>query len=412
MPAESDTRKGENSGAEEATHPGGGLPGASTRSVHGGEDRVKGAKSLTNPIAQTSTFVFDTLDEFEAYKAGERTQYEYGRYGNPTLAAAERKLADLDHAGQALLFSSGMSAIATALMAMLRSGQHLVVMEDCYRRTVQLCDVLGKFGIESSFVRPGDFDQLQQALRPKTRLIFTESPTNPHLHVVDLEKLVAFARERRLKVLIDSTFATPVNQCPLDFGVDLVFHSATKYLGGHNDLMAGSVCGAEGIVSAIKEFRDIVGTMADPQSSYLLIRGLKTLAVRMARQNDTALKIAAFLEEHPKVKRVYYPGLPSHPDYEVARRQMHGFGGVVSFDLDGNLETARDFVHRLSIPYLAPSLGGVETLVSHPATISYYDLSWEDRQAIGITDELIRYSVGIEDPEDLLSDLASALAAV
>ena len=161
MPAESDTQKGETSGAEEATLPGGGLPGASTRSVHGGEDRVKGAKSLTNPIAQTSTFVFDTLDEFEAYKAGERTQYEYGRYGNPTLAAAERKLADLDHAGQALLFSSGMSAIATALMAMLRSGQHLVVMEDCYRRTVQLCDVLGKFGIESSFVRPGDFDQLQ-----------------------------------------------------------------------------------------------------------------------------------------------------------------------------------------------------------------------------------------------------------
>ena len=391
---------------------GGARPGASTRAVHGGEERVKGAKSLTNPIAQTSTFVFDSLDEFEAYKAGEQTQYEYGRYGNPTLAAAERKLADLDHADQALLFSSGMSAITTALMAMLRSGQHLVVTEDCYRRTVQLCNVLAKFGIESSFVRPGDFDQLQHSLQPNTRLIFTESPTNPHLHVVDLEKLVPFARERRLKVLIDSTFATPVNQCPLDFGVDLVFHSATKYLGGHNDLMAGSVCGAGGIISAIKEFRDIVGTMADPQSSYLLIRGLKTLAVRMARQNDSAMKIAVFLEEHHKIKRVYYPGLPSHPDFKVARRQMQGFGGVISFDLDGNLETARDFVHRLSIPYLAPSLGGVEALVSHPATISYYDLSWEDRQAIGITDELIRYSVGIEDPEDLISDIQSALAAV
>ncbi len=405
-----DSREGEPTAAADA--PSRARPGASTRSVHGGEDRAKGAKSLTTPIAQTSTFVFDTLDEFEAYKAGERTQYEYGRYGNPTLAAAESKLADLDHAAQALLFSSGMSAISTALLAMLRSGQHLVVMEDCYRRTVQLCNVLGKFGIKSSFVRPGDFDELQQALQPNTRLIFTESPTNPHLHVVDLEKLVFFARERRLKVLIDSTFATPVNQCPLDFGVDLVFHSATKYLGGHNDLMAGSVCGAEGIISAIKEFRDIVGTIADPQSSYLLIRGLKTLAVRMARQNDSALRIAAFLEAHSKVKRVYYPGLPSHPDHEVARRQMHGFGGVVSFDLDGDLETARNFVHRLTIPYLAPSLGGVETLVSHPATISYYDLSWEDRQAIGITDELIRYSVGIEDPEDLVGDMASALAAV
>ena len=298
-------------------------------------------------------------------------------------------------------------------MAMLRSGQHLVVMEDCYRRTVQLCNVLGKFGIESSFVRPGDFDQLQQALQPNTRLVFTESPTNRTFTSSTWRKLVPFARERRLKVLIDSTFATPVNQCPLDFGVDLVFHSATKYLGGHNDLMAGSVCGAGGIISAIKEFRDIVGTMADPQSSYLLIRGLKTLAVRMARQNDSALKIAVFLEEHPKVKRVYYPGLPSHPDYEVAQRPDARFRGGRQFSTSmANLETARNFVHRLSIPYLAPSLGGVEALVSHPATISYYDLSWEDRQAIGITDELIRYSAGIEDPEDLIGDIQSALAAV
>ena len=383
--------------------------GNSTRAVHGGEDRIKDSKSLTNPIVQTSTFIFDTIEEFQAYKSGDQNQYEYGRYGNPTVVAAEKKLADLDHADRALLFSSGMSAISTALLAMLRTGQHIVVMEDCYRRTVQLCNMLSKFGIESSFVSPGDFDALENAIQPSTRAIFTESPTNPHLHVVDLNELVAFAKDRRIKVLIDSTFATPVNQCPLDFGVDLVFHSATKYLGGHNDLMAGSVCGAESILSAIKEFRDVVGTVADPQSSYLLIRGLKTLAVRMACHNDNALKIAKFLEEHPKIKCVYYPGLESHPDHEIACAQMHGFGGVVSFDLAGDLQMAKNFVHHLKIPYLAPSLGGVESLVSHPATISYYDLSWEERQAINITDQLIRYAVGIEEVEDLIEDIKIAL---
>ena len=386
--------------------------GASTLSVHGGEDRQKLAKSLTTPIAQTSTFVFDDLDEFEAFKAGGKSQYEYGRYGNPTLRVAEQKLAALDHADDALLFSSGMSAICTVMLAMLRSGQHLVVMEDCYRRTVQLCNVVAKFGIESSFVSPGDFGALEQAIQPNTRIIFTESPTNPHLHVADLEKLVPFARERRLKVLIDSTFATPINQCPLDFGVDLVFHSATKYLGGHNDLMAGSVCGSAGIVTAIKEFRDIIGTMADPNSSYLLIRGLKTLALRIERQNSTTFEMARFLEQHAKIKRVYYPGLESHPDHDIARRQMSGYGGVVSFDIDGDLARTRTFVHELAIPYLAPSLGGVESLVSHPATVSYYDLSWEERQRIGITDSLVRYSVGIEDAEDLIADLDSALARI
>ena len=386
--------------------------GDSTLSVHGGEDREKLDGSLTHPIAQTSTFVFANLDEFEALKAGKRSGFEYGRYGNPTVRAAERKLAALDHAEDALLFSSGMSAIFTVLMAMLRSGQHLIAMEDCYRRTVQLCDVLAKFGIESSFVRPGDLRGFEDAIRPNTRLVFTESPTNPHLRVVDLEKLVPLAREHRLKVLIDSTFATPINQCPLDFGVDLVFHSATKYLGGHNDLLAGSVCGSANLIAAIKDFRDIVGTMSDPQTSYLLIRGLKTLGLRVERQNQTTMEIAGFLEGHEKLKRVFYLGLASHDDHEVAIRQMAGFGGVVSFEIDGGLDRARAFVHALEIPYLAPSLGGVESLVSHPATVSYHDLSWESRQAIGITDELIRYSVGIENSADLIADLDRALAAI
>jgi cystathionine gamma-synthase len=386
--------------------------GDSTNSVHAGEDRQKFAKSVTNPIAQTSTFVFDTLEEFEEYKAGKRSNFEYGRYGNPTIRAAETKLAALDHASDALLFSSGMSAITTVLLAMLRGGQHLVIMEDCYRRTVQLCNVIAKFGVESTVVAAGDLDSLASAVQQNTKVILAESPTNPHLHVVDLHELASFAKERRIKVLIDSTFATPINQCPLDFGIDLVVHSATKYLGGHNDLMAGSVAGASGLIGAIKEFRDIIGTATDPNTAYLLIRGLKTLALRVARQNDTAMKIAQFLDGHDKISRVFYPGLDSHPDCAIAREQMSGFGGVVSFDINGDLEKTRAFVHALSIPYLAPSLGGVESLVSHPATVSYYDLSREERYKIGITDQLVRYSVGIEDVPDLLADFEQALAVI
>ena len=386
--------------------------GSSTRAVHGGEERRKPAKSVTNAIAQTSTYVFEDLDEFVDFKAGRVASHEYGRYGNPTVRAAECKLADLESAEEALLFSSGMSAITTVLLAMLRGGQHIVIMEDCYRRTVQLCDVLGKFNIGCTRVRPGDFEALEKALQPETRLIFTESPTNPHLHVVDLEKLVPFARSRRLKVLIDSTFATPINQRPLEFGVDLVFQSATKYLGGHNDLMAGAVAGNGDMVAAVKEFRDIIGTISDPNSAYLLIRGLKTLALRVARQNDTATRIADFLAGHDKVQRLYYPGHESHPDHEIARRQMSGYGGVVSFDIDGDLERTKAFIHALQIPYLAPSLGGVEALVSHPATVSYSDLSWEDRQEIGITDALVRYAVGIEDADDLIADIEAALDSI
>lgn len=386
--------------------------GESTRAVHSGEERSKFARSLTNPIAQTATFVFDNLDEFTDFKAGKVKHFEYGRYGNPTVRVAERKLAALEGGEEALLFPTGMSAVTSVLLAMLRQGQHVVFMEDCYRRTVQFCKIIQKFGVESTAVPPGDWAALEAAVRPSTRILFAESPTNPHLHVVDLERLVRFGKEHRLKVLIDSTFATPYNQRPLEYGVDLVIHSATKYLGGHNDLMAGSVCGGGAIIAGIKDFRNVVGTMADPQSSYLLIRGLKTLALRMERQNTTALHMAQYLEQHPKVERVYYPGLPSHPDHEIARRQMRGFGGVVSFDVAGDLKRTRNFIHALRLPYLAPSLGGVESLVSHPATISYYDLSAEDRQAIGIKDQMVRYSVGIEDEEELLEDLEQALAQV
>lgn len=386
--------------------------GDSTWSVHGGEKRRRFAKSVTEPIAQTSTYVFDSLDEFESFKQGKTSHYEYGRYGNPTIQAAEQKLAALDSAESALLFSSGMSAITTVLLAILRGGQHMIIMEDCYRRTVQLCDLLGKFNIDCTRVQPGDFTALQAAVRPETRILFAESPTNPHLHIADLERLVPFAKEHRLRFLVDSTFATPVNQRPIEFGVDLVLHSATKYLGGHNDIMAGTVCGKAPIVQAVKEFRDVIGTNSDPNTAYLLIRGMKTLALRVQQQNATGLRMARFLEGHDKVRQVFYPGLESHADHNIAIAQMSGFGGVVSFDIEGDLARARAFVHALKVPYLAPSLGGVESLVSHPATVSYSDLSRDERLRIGITDELIRYSLGVEDADDIIADLEQALGAI
>ncbi len=385
---------------------------ASHLSVHGGECRDRFAQSLITPIAQTATFTFSRLDEFEAFKAGERNGFEYARYGNPTQRVAEEKIAALEGAEDALLFSSGMSAICSVLLAMLRSGQHIIIMEDCYRMTAKFCRSLGKFGIETSVVKPGDMEALQAAVRPETRIIFSESPTNPHLRVLDLHQLVAFAKEHRLKVLIDSTLATPINQRPLLFGVDLVIHSATKYMGGHNDLMAGVICGSAPLVDAIREFQRVTGATTDPNTSYLLIRGLKTMGLRVRQQNDTALALAEFLENHSKIRRVFYPGLPSHEDHATAREQMRGFGGLISFEIEGDLEKTRQFVHALQVPHIAPSLGGVETLVSHPATVSYYDLSAEDRLAIGIKDELVRYSVGIEEKEILIEDIECALNAI
>ena len=389
-----------------------GFKGDSTRSVHGGEDRLKPVKSLTVPITQTSAYVFENLEEYEAYKAGQTEDLEYARYGTVTQLAAERKLAALDAAEDALLFPTGMSAITSVLLALLRSGQHLIVVQDCYRMTVRFCNVIEKFGIQTSFVEPGDLTALEEAVRPDTRLIFVESPSNLHLRVVDLKRLTALAKDRGIRVLADSTLATPINQRPLEFGADLVVHSATKYLAGHNDVLAGSVCGAAPLIDGIREFRNIAGPTPDPQSSYLLIRGLKTLALRMEKHNGTALQIAQYLEGHKKVTRVHYPGLESHPDHRIAVQQLRGFGGVVSFEIDGDRDRAKEFVHALRIPYLAPSFGGVESLVSYPAIVSYYDLEPEDRLAIGVPDSFVRYSVGIEDAEDLIEDLEQALGRI
>jgi cystathionine gamma-synthase len=387
----------------------------STRVVHAGEKRVKPHHAITTPIVQTSTYTFentqDLVNFMEAKLWGDEIEREeYGRYGNPTVAAVEAKLADLDGGEAACLFSSGMAAVTTTLLSLLSAGSHIIMTDDCYRRTRQfITKFLARYGVEATQVPMGDYEAMEAAIRPNTKLILSESPTNPYLRVLDLKKLVAIAQKHDLKTIVDSTFATPINQRPLEFGIDFVIHSATKYLGGHNDLLAGVVIGSKYMIGAIKETQGILGDVSDPNTAYLLLRGLKTLDLRVQRQNETANKIAHFLAKHPAVRRVYYPGLVSHPEYEVAIEQMSGFGGVVSFELETDFEGTGRFIDQLKIPYIGPSLGGVESLIEQVALVSYYELSTEERAAIGISDSLVRLAVGIEAADDLLADLAQAL---
>jgi cystathionine gamma-synthase len=386
----------------------------STRAVHGGELDQNAHDAITTPIVSAATYVFEDTAALRDYFEGRSDREEYGRYGNPTVRTAERKLATLEGAPEAAMFASGMAAATTTLLALLKAGDHLVMTSDCYRRTRQFVfTFLSRYGITATLVEPGDYAGLEAALRPgKTKVVLSESPTNPYLRVADLSKLVPICKRfGGAKLVIDATFATPVNQRPLTQGADLVLHSCTKYLGGHNDLLAGAVCGNEGLVSAIRDLRSVLGAVLDPQSAYLLLRGLKTLALRVGRQNESALRIARWLEEQPLVDKVFYPGLPSHPDHAVARAQMSGFGGVVSFLYKGDLDDTARFVDACKVFQIAPSLGGVESLIEQPAFMSFYELSTEQREAVGIRNNLVRMSVGVEDSEDLIGDLAQALAA-
>lgn len=387
--------------------------GPSTLAVHGGEPAVRDDRSLTTPVVHASAYPFESTGELVEYMEGQRERpAEYGRYGNPTVERAEAKVAALEGGQAALLMSSGMAAITTTLLAMLRQGQHVILTRDAYRKTrVFARQVLARFGVEVDIVEPRA-GAVIEAMRDTTRVVLTEAPTNPYLRVIDLAPVVEEARKRRIKTIIDATFATPVNMRPLEHGVDLVIHSATKYLGGHNDLLAGVVVGRAPIVGAIREYLGMTGAVLDPQGAYLLLRGLKTLALRVRQQNASARRLADVLAEHPAVSRVWYPLHPSHPDHEVAARYLRGGGGVISFELRGGLAAGTRLVDAMRIPKLAPSLGGVESLVEQPALMSFYELSPAEREAIGIAEGLVRLSVGIEDPEDLEADLRRALAAV
>jgi cystathionine gamma-synthase len=387
--------------------------GDSTRSVHAGEPAVREQRSITEPVVYSSTYPFADTAELIASFTGEieRTP-EYGRYGNPTIAAIERRLAALEDAREAVLMSSGMAAITVTLLAMIRAGQHLVFTRDVYRKTRGFAtQVLPRFGVETSVVEP-TADAIEAALRPNTKIIFTEFPTNPYLRVPDVERIVEVAKRGRVKTIVDTTFATPLNVRPLDLGVDLVIHSGTKYLGGHNDLLAGVVMGRSGLVSAIREAVGMYGPIPDPHGAYLLGRGLKTLSLRVERHNHNGQALSEMLEAHAAVERVWYPGLASHPDHEVARKLLSGFGGVVSFTLRGGDPAATQVVDGVRIPKIAPSLGGVESLIEQPALMSHFDLSPEARAEIGIVPGLIRYAAGVEDTQDLVRDLSAALDAV
>lgn len=384
--------------------------GLSTRAIHAGEETPWPNRELTTPVSLTSTYQFESMDEVEEYITGKKQHNEYGRYGNPTRTVASQKLAQLEGAGACLLTSSGMNAITTTLLTLLSQGDHVVATRDIYKKTFYFLEYdLKKFGVETTFVDPGNPDELKQAVKENTKILFSESPTNPFLNVVDIKRLGEIGDEFGLKTIIDATFATPFNQRPLEYGIDLVIQSNTKYLGGHNDLLSGAVLGSFPLIERIRETHHTLGGVSDPHSCYLLIRGLKTFVPRMKQLNQSALTLAQFLEEHANVDTVYYPGLDSHPQSDIALEQMDGFGAVISFEINGGLDESRTFLNSLNHIKIAPSLGGVESLITHPATVSYYDFPPEERKKQGITDSLIRLSVGLEDTKDLQEELKLGL---
>lgn len=389
-----------------------------TQAVHAGTQRHKAHHALTTPLIQSATYTFDNTAALcafmEAKKQGETVRDQYGRYGTPTLNALESRLAALEGGEDAVCYPSGMAAITSLLLTVLEAGQHVIMTGDCYRRTRRFCaELLSKFAVDLTIVPINDPEALQAAIiKGKTRLIISETPTNPYLRVADLTQIAQIARANNCLTMIDATFATPINLRPLEWNIDFVVHSATKYLSGHNDVLGGVVISGHTHSQLLRDVRGNLGNILDPQAAFLIERGLKTLALRLQQQNRTACQIAQYLEQHPLIDRVYYPGLESHPDHHIATQQMTGFGGVVSFEVAGDLQTASDLIDNLQIPYIAPSLGGVESLVMQPALVSYYDKTTQERLALGIKDNLVRYAVGIEDAHDLIADLEQALAII
>ena len=381
-----------------------------TEAVRGGSDLHKKNGPLSTPIYQTATF--EVTDSEQQVRATSTDMF-YTRYGNPTHTVVEKAIAELEGTDTALLFSSGMNAITTSILALLKSGDHVVAQRDIYGGATKFFSQwLPKLGVETTFVDTTEYDQHARAIRPNTKLLYLESPTNPTLRVVDLRKVTALARQHNLITFIDSTFATPINVRPADFGIDLVMHSGTKYFAGHADLICGIVAGRRDLIEIIHATRTTLGGNMDPHAAWLLLRGIKTLAVRVQRQNDNALRIAQFLSRHTKVRRVHYPFLEGHPQRAMAMEQMHGGGGVLSFEVDGTGEDARRFSEALHLFTLAPSLGGVESLVTIPVLTSHGMISAEHRASMGVTDQLVRLSIGIENADDLIADLEQALTVV
>mgnify|MGYP002629657953 CR=1 FL=1 len=396
---------------------GGPARGPSTMAVHAGEARQKPGFSITDPIFASSTYTFADTQAIVDFLEQKEPREEYGRYGNPGEKVVEQKLAALEGGEEAVLFASGMAAFVGLLMAHVSAGDEIIFFDECYHRSREFCRRhLTRFGVVYHEVATGDYAAMDRAINSRTKFLISESPTNPHLSVVDVERFAELGRRHGVLTLIDATLCTPYNLRPLESGVDFVLHSATKYLGGHNDLLAGTVIGRTDLLEPVRRLRGIMGSVNSPHNAYLLERGLKTLALRMERHNANGLAVARFLEGHPRVERVLYPGLESHPYHDVAARTMRGCGGLVTFfvkDAAGApaswRETA-DVVDAVRIPRIGPSLGGVESLIEQPLVMSYWNYSPAERGVFGIPDNMIRLACGVEDADDLVADLAQALS--
>ncbi len=387
-------------------------PRAATKAVWGGEEGVRIAGATQVPVVHSVAFGYDDLDLWRDVALGRADGHIYSRNTNPTVRAFEEKIRLLEGAEAATSFSTGMAAISATLFALLAPGERVVSVKDTYGGTNRLfLDYLPRSGIEVALCETGDQAGIVAAIDAGCRLVYLETPTNPTCKILDIALLARHAKAQGATVVVDNTFATPINQSPLTLGADLVIHSATKYLGGHADALGGALCGAKELVAKVFAYREVNGAALHADAAYLLLRGMKTLALRVERQSANAMAVARFLDAHPRVERVFYPGLPGHPNHEVAKRQMRAFGGMLSFQLEGGFEVVKEFLPRLRFAHRAANLGAVETTVAPPRTGSHVELTEQERAAMGIPEALVRYSAGIEDVNDLIADLDQALAA-
>ncbi len=388
-----------------------------TIAIHGLGRLPKAYHAVSTPIVQTSNYYFDTADEVEDFMRAKgqgvvNREHEYARYGNPTQQETERKLAAIEGAERAVLYSSGMAAVLLTIMTFMKPQGHIIFTGDCYRQTRDFAtNFLGKFGVEHSIVDP-TAEAIEKAVRPNTNIIFTESPTNPYLRVLDIPAIVKVAKKRNIMTIIDATMATPYNIRPIELGVDIVLHSATKYFGGHNDLMAGVAAGSAALMTDLYKMQRMIGATPGPLTCFLLERGLKTFGMRMEQHNKAGLAVAEMLESHPKIEKVWYPALKSHPDHAIGLEQMKGFGSVISFQVKGGNAETRKFIDALELFLITPSLGGSESLVTQMWAMSFFDYPEEYRKNIGMVDNLVRLALGLEDIDDLIADLKQALDTI
>jgi cystathionine gamma-synthase len=388
-------------------------PGPSTRSVHGGRKPDPVFHTVVPPLVANVAFAYESVEEWRAVALKEAPGHIYGRNTNPTTDLFEERMADLEGAEAATSFATGMAAISTSLFALLSAGDRAVSVKDAYGATyLHFTQILPRFGIACRVCETDDPEAVERELEGGCKLLYLETPTNPMLKVLDLPRLIRSAHAAGARVIVDNTFATPFNQKPLALGADAVVHSATKFICGHGDVLGGVVCGKRDIVETIFRFRELTGPSLSSHEAFMLLRSLRTLGLRVQRQNENAMAVARFLESRPEVERVFYPGLPSHRGHEIAKRQMTGFGGVLSFELKGGFEASKAFLPRLRYAYMAANLGQIETIAGPPATTSHVECTAEERAAAGIPEGLIRYSVGIEDFEDLKADLTQALQSL